>query len=247
MQADTIVPMSLQGTQAFDRYAYVNNNPVNGTDPSENSANWFGEFIFGFSVEIVRTNNWLGAILFPDEARSLAPSSNESEAMLIGRIVGDLTTTALGILEINTGVGIAGGGAVVGCGTTLCLASAPAAAAGAAVVTLGAVTLLSGAAAFGENIAYFSNRHKNDLRPDPNATGLHSTFKRDPTTGKVTNYETYQPQTNPQNPNPWSKILRFDGIGKAHPESSTNLKILPHIHDFLKNIIRRPSWLEIPR
>ena len=33
MQADTIVPTQ-QGTQGFDRYAYVNNNPVNGTDPS---------------------------------------------------------------------------------------------------------------------------------------------------------------------------------------------------------------------
>ena len=28
MQADTIVPADIQGTQAFDRYAYVNNNPI---------------------------------------------------------------------------------------------------------------------------------------------------------------------------------------------------------------------------
>jgi hypothetical protein len=35
MQADTIVPPH-QGTQGFDRYAYINNNPVNGTDPSGN-------------------------------------------------------------------------------------------------------------------------------------------------------------------------------------------------------------------
>jgi len=33
MQADTIVPPQ-QGTQGFDRYAYINNNPVNGTDPT---------------------------------------------------------------------------------------------------------------------------------------------------------------------------------------------------------------------
>lgn len=33
MQADTIVPTQ-QGTQAWDRYAYLNNNPVNGTDPT---------------------------------------------------------------------------------------------------------------------------------------------------------------------------------------------------------------------
>ena len=34
MQADTIVPTASQGTQAFDRYAYVNNNPLRYTDPS---------------------------------------------------------------------------------------------------------------------------------------------------------------------------------------------------------------------
>ena len=34
MQADTIVPLQVQGTQAFDRYAYVNNNPVKYVDPS---------------------------------------------------------------------------------------------------------------------------------------------------------------------------------------------------------------------
>ena len=34
MQADTIVPLQVQGTQGFDRYAYVNNNPLRYTDPS---------------------------------------------------------------------------------------------------------------------------------------------------------------------------------------------------------------------
>jgi hypothetical protein len=33
MSADTIIP-STQGTQAWDRYAYVNNNPVRYTDPT---------------------------------------------------------------------------------------------------------------------------------------------------------------------------------------------------------------------
>ena len=36
MQADTLVPLQVQGTQAFDRYAYVNNNPLRYTDPSGN-------------------------------------------------------------------------------------------------------------------------------------------------------------------------------------------------------------------
>ncbi|MFZ5883972.1 MAG: RHS repeat domain-containing protein [Chloroflexota bacterium] len=33
-QADTIVPASTQGTQAWDRYAFVNNNPIRYTDPT---------------------------------------------------------------------------------------------------------------------------------------------------------------------------------------------------------------------
>jgi RHS repeat-associated protein len=33
-QADTIIPEATQGTQAWDRYAYVNNSPVNRTDPT---------------------------------------------------------------------------------------------------------------------------------------------------------------------------------------------------------------------
>lgn len=37
IQADTIVPADIQGTQAFDRYAYVNNNPLRYIDPSGNS------------------------------------------------------------------------------------------------------------------------------------------------------------------------------------------------------------------
>jgi hypothetical protein len=33
-QADSIIPLQTQGTQAWDRYAYVNNNPLRYTDPS---------------------------------------------------------------------------------------------------------------------------------------------------------------------------------------------------------------------
>lgn len=33
-QADTIIPQQTQGTQAWDRYAYTNNNPIKYADPS---------------------------------------------------------------------------------------------------------------------------------------------------------------------------------------------------------------------
>jgi hypothetical protein len=38
VQADSIIPEQQQGTQAWDRFAYVNNNPLRYTDPSGNFA-----------------------------------------------------------------------------------------------------------------------------------------------------------------------------------------------------------------
>lgn len=43
-----------------------------------------------------------------------------------------------------------------------------------------------------------NGRSKNKLKPAPNAQGDHTTFKRNPDTGEVTNYETWR--TNTKNP-----------------------------------------------
>lgn len=46
---------------------------------------------------------------------------SESTVMSTGRIVGDVITIAIGVIEVGGGVGIAGGGTTIGCGTTLCI------------------------------------------------------------------------------------------------------------------------------
>ncbi len=43
--------------------------------------------------------------------------------------------------------------------------------------------------------------------PDIKAEGAHTVFRRNPETRRVTHYETYKPQTNPNNPNPWESDL----------------------------------------
>ena len=48
MSPDTIVPTSTQGMQAWDRYAFVNNNPVRYNDPTgheahEDNCDYYGE------------------------------------------------------------------------------------------------------------------------------------------------------------------------------------------------------------
>ena len=48
-QADTIIPEQTQGVQAWDRYAYTNNNPVRYTDPSGHCGVGFILGLFGIS------------------------------------------------------------------------------------------------------------------------------------------------------------------------------------------------------
>ncbi|MCI9250178.1 MAG: hypothetical protein HFG99_13805 [Dorea sp.] len=90
-----------------------------------------------------------------------------------------------------------------------------------------------------------TGRAKNNLRPDPNATGAHSTFKRDPVTGKITNYATYR--VNPKNPTGFDEVIRYDGVGAPHTNKVTGEVLMPHIHD-KKAIggLRKPETWEIP-
>lgn len=85
------------------------------------------------------------------------------------------------------------------------------------------------------------NRGSCGLKPSSDKTaGPHSTFKRDPSTGKITHYATYKP--NPLNPSGFDEVLRFDGVGAAHNGIPT-----PHIHNKSLPGGCRPAFLwEIP-
>jgi hypothetical protein len=106
----------------------------------------------------------MGTIASPSVAASLSPTSGESDAMLFGRVAGDVVTIVLGTAEVGGGLTMAGGGAAVGCGTTLCLASAPAAVPGIAVATYRVGTTASGAAGLGENLGrFFATTQQDEL------------------------------------------------------------------------------------
>ncbi len=65
----------------------------------------------------------------------------------------------------------------------------------------------------------------------PEATGEHSTFKRDLKTGEITNYQTWE-KSDPRNPNPFSPGKRYDGQGDGHFNKVTREKVeTPHVHD----------------
>ena len=106
-----------------------------------------------------------------DDYNNLSPNSDESFAMMAGRLVADMASIGIGGAEIGSGPGIAGGGFAVGCGTTLCLSSAPALAVGAVVTGQGVATTFSGTLGLGENLGRMysrSSRNDDDLLSSDN-------------------------------------------------------------------------------
>ncbi len=80
-------------------------------------------------------------------------------------------------------------------------------------------------------------RGKNKLRPDSNATGSHTVFKRN-SSGEIVGYATYEP--NSKNPSGFDEVFRFDKYGKH------GKVIGSHVH--LQNGEVRPAYFwEIPK
>jgi len=78
----------------------------------------------------------------------------------------------------------------------------------------------------------FTTPRLNWLRPHPDAEGPHTTFKRDPSTGRITGYEDFRPQTNLRDPKPWESVRRYDDKGDPHHNKATGEKVeTPHVHD----------------
>ncbi len=155
--ADTIVP-DPTNPQTFNRYSYVNNNPVRYTDPTghcvfglpcpepiQNGILVVGEFSLGVSAEYYY-NNSFGLLT------TLEPNPSESTAMKAGRVVGDVATIVQGTAEINGGAGLMGGGVLACAGTGVACAATPAAEiAGGAMVLHGGALGLQGTKQLAEN------------------------------------------------------------------------------------------------
>jgi RHS repeat-associated protein len=85
------------------------------------------------------------------------------------------------------------------------------------------------------------------LQPIQNAEGPHTTFQTDPS-GNVTKYQNWEPQSNPQNPNPWEPGTRYDGSGESHFNKATQQDVpTPHVHDpATPGGVRSPNPNEVP-
>ena len=125
------------------------NSPILYNDPSGHDS-IISEFFAGVASEVVSSVGWF----IPPLQANLAPSENESVAKLAGRIVGDIASIAIGVLEVGAGGGaITGGTLCAGLTAGGCLpVGAPTVVAGGVLALEGAGTGVRGAIGLGVNL-----------------------------------------------------------------------------------------------
>lgn len=139
----------------------MKNNPVKYTDPDGHDA--IGDFVLGFSSEFTRVNIWF----HPQAQQALSVKESESDAMIVGRIAGDVVAAVVGAAEFADGVGIAGGGTAVACGTTMCLASVVPLAAGGAIALQGVGTGVNAGIGIVQNAAMLGGNNSSSSSSNP--------------------------------------------------------------------------------
>lgn len=90
-------------------------------------------------------------------------------------------------------------------------------------------------------------KSKNNMKYEPKATGEHSTYKRDPQTGEITNWQRWN-KSDPRNPNPFTPGERYDGKGAGHFNKQTGEMVeTPHVNDpKTPGGVRKPYPWEVP-
>jgi RHS repeat-associated protein len=96
IQADTVVPLESQGVQAWDRYAYTNNNPVRYNDPS-------GHCILLCSAIGAVAGAVVGGVMYAATTQASGREWNNNDFLV------SMGTGAVGGALIGTGVGAAAG------------------------------------------------------------------------------------------------------------------------------------------
>ena len=247
----------------YNWYSYCGGNPVNFIDPTGKSME---DFIAGLVFSL---DDGIFAGLAQSLAETLADDyldyTPEDEVdYYTGRVLGDLLSMATGIMDIYYGLQmihsaltngvsiiVASEGTLVVQGVAIAVAGT---AAGAAVVTYGTTKVVAAGNNLSSDIVSLSEAHKketngrakNKLAPDPNAQGEHTAFKRDPVTGKITNYATYK--SNPRNPHGYDLVIAYDGVGTPHHNKVTGEDLMPHVHDKkAPGGVRKPFSFEIPK
>jgi|GEM_PF-1068994 len=130
-QADSIIPEAVQGTQAWDRYAYVNNNPIKYNDPTGHCPWCIGAAIGAVAGGII------GAVTY---AMTNQGKSLDYKEMAVAAGVGAVSGALIG-----SGIGlVAGAVAASGSAVTLQVAATAVASASSTATPLVAAGVASG-------------------------------------------------------------------------------------------------------
>ncbi|MCU0661991.1 MAG: hypothetical protein MUC50_06660 [Myxococcota bacterium] len=233
------------GTGAeLNLYAYAANNPATHTDTSGNAIDGVWDaFSLALGVASFKDNvskgNTLGAVMDGvgialDGAALLVPFIPGGVGAAIKLVRGADKVNDLRKAEKTTeaAVNTARTADKVKDATTTAKATqntpAPTADGGTPKVEGGAPKTEKPASTTGDSSGG-AGRGGNKLKPDPSATGEHTTFKRDPQNGKVTGHAQWKP--NPQNPSGFDEVKRVDVTGGPHRNKSTGETVpTPHTH-----------------
>ena len=235
-------------------YTFVYNNPIKFTDPTgmapEECCPGLKGFVIGMVDNITGTH-------YRDNVTGGRDYDNGIHAADALSLVGGGLLATKGLLDMGAGTtGLTASATVTAASGGLSIeVTGPTAVASAGLIGLGAVeTLIGGNMAVNardnmkdgnsssnssDSSSGNTGRGKNNLKPNEDAKGDHSSFRTDKN-GKTTNYSTYT--KNSKNPSGFQETKRVDVTGKPHGNVPT-----PHVKEPGSKQVRPATKDELPR
>lgn len=205
-----------------NRYAYSHNDPINNSDPNGNQS-WLDP-IPGIAHDNVIVG---GGLIIGGIAGGIGIMAGRP-----GSIVNLPPCEQRPPFLDNPNKGLTPSGEVIG----IDIVSTPEAGSGGIIVSTPDGQVIE--------LPNYVEARGNILKPDPGATGAHTTPKCGPE-GKITGYQEWVP--NPKNPTGFDAGRRVDVTGKPHTNKDGTRVPTPHVHEPGEKDVRPAEPDELPK